>query len=91
MQILENTRSIFLTYKEAQQLITFFKEAKRAAPLVEERRISTYLLDELSYVRDIDYFPLRDSIHCSRSSRFMRIEFPMRISRDPGIFPPSTY
>ena len=43
----ETTKSIFITYQEAQDLSTFFKETKKSAPLVDQRHISRDLLDKL--------------------------------------------
>ncbi len=48
-------RSIFIDYEMAQKLIPFFMELRGSAPMVEARRASGRILDELDNVRNIDY------------------------------------
>ncbi len=53
------TRSLFISYKDAQRLIEFFKVSKKIAPWKEAQVASRDLVDKLEYVRDIDYSPLK--------------------------------
>jgi len=53
------TRSIFISYRDAQRLIEFFRVSKKIAPWKEAKVASRDLIDKLEYVGDIDYTPLR--------------------------------
>ena len=52
-------RSAFITYEEARKLIPFFMVAKKEAPMIEARRSSSRLIEELKNVRNEDYSPFK--------------------------------
>ena len=52
-------RTIYITYQEAQSMVSFFRGAQKVAPYTEQRKISAHLAFELEDVRDIDYSPFR--------------------------------
>jgi hypothetical protein len=50
---------IYISYDEAQKLLPFFEAAAKCAPYKEARESSRRILQELEFVRDRDYSPLK--------------------------------